>query len=113
MKPTLTTLSAVMAMTGLFALAAFGAGDGRATYEDSCKSFHGPDGSGNPTVAKMFKVEMRHLGSKEVQAKTDAEMKSIITKGVGKMPAVSGISASQTSDVVSLVRTLKKQGSAV
>ena len=71
----LKTLPAALAMTGLVALQVYGANEaaGKAAYEKSCKSCHGPDGSGNPGVAKMFKVELRHLGSKEVQAKTDLE----------------------------------------
>ena len=110
MNTKLRTLSAAMAMTALFALKMFAANEavGKATYEKSCKSCHGPDGSGNPAVAKMFKVEMRPLGSKEIQAKTDAELKTVITKGSGKMPAVSGVTEAQAADVAAFIRTLKK-----
>jgi hypothetical protein len=38
---------------------------GKAAYDKSCKSLHGPDGSGNPAIAKMMKVDMRDLKSAE------------------------------------------------
>jgi mono/diheme cytochrome c family protein len=106
----LKTLFVVLAMTGSFAVGVFGADGaaGKATYEKACKSCHGPDGSGNPAVAKMMKVEMHPLGSKEIQAKTDAELKTVITKGKGKMPAVAGVTDAQAADVAAFLRTLKK-----
>jgi hypothetical protein len=54
-----------------------------------------------------MKVEMKALGSKEVQAKSDDELKAAVTKGTGKMKAVAGLSAKQIDDVVAFVRTLK------
>jgi cytochrome c1 len=57
----------------------------------------------------MFKVELRHLGSKEVQAKTDLELKTVITKGTGKMPPVSGVTDAQAADVAAFLRTLKSK----
>lgn len=106
----LKTLSVALAMAGLLVLEVSGANEaaGKAAYEKSCKSCHGPDGSGNPAIAKMFKVEMRPLGSKEVQAKTEPELKTVITKGTGKMPAVSGVTDAQAADVAAFLRTLKK-----
>jgi hypothetical protein len=51
---------------------------------------------------------MRHLGSKEVQASTDAEHKSIITDGKGKMKPMKTVSGAAVDDVVAYVRTLKQ-----
>ena len=51
---------------------------------------------------------MRHLGSKEVQAKSDAELTKDITAGNGKMKAVAGLSEADVANVVAFVRTLKK-----
>jgi mono/diheme cytochrome c family protein len=55
----------------------------------------------------MMKVEMRALGSKEVQAQSDADLKKIITGGKGKMKPVSTLSPKQVDDVVAFIRTLK------
>jgi cytochrome c553 len=48
---------------------------GKAVYDKSCKSCHGPDGAGNPAIAKMFKVDMRDLKSADVQAMSDDDLK--------------------------------------
>lgn len=88
-------------------LAAADAAAGKAVYDKSCKSCHGADGSGNPTIAKMMKVEMKPLSSKEVQAKSDDELKAVITTGSGKMKPVTSVSGDQASAVVAFLRTLK------
>jgi mono/diheme cytochrome c family protein len=89
-------------------LAAADAAAGKAVYDKSCKSCHGPEGAGNPAVAKMMKVEMKALGSKEVQAKSDDDLKAVITKGTGKMKPIMSLSGDQVSAVVAFVRTLKE-----
>ncbi len=89
-------------------LAVAGAPEGKTVFESKCQPCHGPAGEGKPAIAKMFKVEMHPLGSKEVQAKSDAELKKIITTGNGKMKAVSGLSDKQVGDVIAFVRTLKQ-----
>jgi cytochrome c553 len=50
------------------AAAAFGADAkaGQASYDKSCKSCHGADGTPNPAIAKMMKVEMKDLKSADV-----------------------------------------------
>ena len=48
---------------------------GEAAYEKSCKSCHGPDGTPNPAVAKMMKVEMKDLKSAEVQSMSNATLR--------------------------------------
>jgi hypothetical protein len=55
----------------------------------------------------MFKVEMRPLGSKDVQAQSDADLKKIVTDGKGKMKPIAGLTATQVDDVVAFLRTLK------
>lgn len=89
----------------------FAAGDaaaGKAVYAKKCVSCHGDAGEGKDTVAKMLKVEIRPLGSKEVQAKSDADLKKAILDGTGKMKAVTGIDAKGADDLVAYLRTLKK-----
>jgi len=81
--------------------------EGKEVYGTKCKTCHGDSGQGNPGLAKMMKVELRPLGSKEVQAQSDADLKKIITEGKGKMKPIAGLSAKQVDDVVAFVRTLK------
>jgi len=81
---------------------------GQAVYDKSCKSCHGPDGTANPAIAKMFKVDMRDLKSTEVQAISDDDLKSIITGGKGKMKPVTSVSGPALDDAVAYVRSLKK-----
>jgi mono/diheme cytochrome c family protein len=82
--------------------------DGEAVYAAKCKNCHGADGAGNPAIAKMMNVTMKALGSAEVQAKSDADLKMFITAGVGKMKPVVGLAAADVDNVVAYVRTLKK-----
>jgi len=77
--------------------------DGAAVYAAKCKNCHGADGSGNPTIAKMMSVTMKPLG-----AQTDAEVKTAVTAGVGKMKPVAGIAAADVDNVIAYVHTLKK-----
>jgi mono/diheme cytochrome c family protein len=81
---------------------------GQAVYDKSCKSCHGADGSGNPAIAKMMKVDMKSLGSAEVQAISDGDLGKIITDGKGKMKPVKTVSGPAVDNVVAYVRTLKK-----
>jgi cytochrome c6 len=83
------------------------AAEGKTVYTTKCKMCHGADGSGNPNIAKMMKVTLQPLGSAEVQSKSDAELKKIITGGTGKMRPQS-LTATQADDVVAYLRTLKK-----
>ena len=57
----------------------------------------------------MFKVEMRSLNSKEVQAKSDTQLKEIVTKGTGKMKPVSGLSDKELDNLIAYLRTLAKK----
>jgi cytochrome c553 len=81
---------------------------GKAAYDKACKSCHGADGAPNPKIAAMMKVEMRHLGSKEVQALSDADHKKIITEGKGKMKPVKTVTGPAVDDLVAHIRTLKQ-----
>ena len=91
------------------ATAAFGGvAEGKDLYAKKCRACHGAEGQGNPGMAKMLKIDFRHLGSKEVQGKSDEELKKTITAGTGKMKAVEGLSPDQVKDVVAFVRSIKK-----
>jgi len=88
--------------------AAASAKDGEAVFTAKCKNCHGTDGSGNPAIAKMMNVTMKALGSAEVQAKSDADLKAVVTVGTGKMKPVAGIPAGDIDSLIAYVRTLKK-----
>ena len=85
-----------------------GATEGKAVYDRACKSCHGADGAGNPTIAKMMKVDIPPLSASAVQSLPDADLKAVIMKGKGKMKPVASVTGSQVDDVVAFVRTLKK-----
>ena len=81
---------------------------GKAVFDKSCVACHAADGSAKEPVAKMLKVEIPHLGSKDVQAKSDADMKKIITEGYEKMKPVKGLADKDVTNVIAFVRTLKQ-----
>ena len=106
-----SALAVICTMIILSVGAAFGAGDaaaGKEVFSKKCASCHGAAGEGKDSVAKTLKVEIRPLGSKEVQAKSDADLKKNILEGTGKMKAVAGIDAKAADDLVAYLRTLKK-----
>jgi mono/diheme cytochrome c family protein len=101
-----------IATMGISLLASFssafaGASEGKTLFGEKCQTCHGPNGEGKPAVAKVMKVVIPPLGSKEVQAKSDADLKKTITAGQGKMKPVAGLNAKQADDVIAYVRTLK------
>jgi mono/diheme cytochrome c family protein len=89
-------------------LVSAGAPEGKAVFETKCQPCHGPKGEGKAAIAKMYGIEMRHFGSKEVQSRSDAEIKQIITTGKGKMKPIAGLAEKQVEDVIAYVRTLKE-----
>jgi mono/diheme cytochrome c family protein len=78
---------------------------GKAIFDKQCATCHGPDGAGKDAIAKMLKVEMRHLGSKEVQAKSDADIRKIITEGYQKMKPQK-VADKDIANVIAHLRTL-------
>jgi predicted CXXCH cytochrome family protein len=104
------TLVVSTTLAALAAGVAFGADAkaGQAVYDKSCKSCHGPDGTANPAIVKMMKVDIRDLKSAEVQARTDADLKKVVTQGEGKMKPIASVKDASLDDVVAYVRTLKK-----
>ena len=109
MKSTIALICIVTTL--LWAAPAFAAGDaaaGKEVFAKKCASCHGASGEGKESIAKTMKVTMRHLGSSEVQAKTDAELKKNTLEGSGKMKGVTGLDAKAVDDLVAYLRTLKK-----
>ncbi len=105
----LALLVVVVGMTVALASAwAADAAAGAQLYAAKCQGCHGKAGEGNPVMAKALKVEMKPLGSSDVQKKSDSELKMNITDGNGKMKAISGLSAADQDNLVAHLRTLKK-----
>jgi mono/diheme cytochrome c family protein len=112
MKRTFAVLAVAMLVIGIFAVASSATGDatkGKVVYTRACQKCHAADGSGVAAIAKALKVEMKPLGSPEVQKKTDDELKKDITEGTGKMQKVAGLSADDVTNVIAYVRTFAKK----
>ena len=102
-----TTILATLALIAYAGLSWAGAAEGKEVYTAKCAACHGANGEGKAAIAKMYNVPQAPLASKEVQAKTDDQLKQIILKGQGKMKPVAGVTEKQAADVVAFLRTLK------
>src|SRR5258708_20206868 len=96
------TIVITLALSALSAglVSAADAKAGQAVYDKSCKSCHGADGTANPAIAKMMKVEMKDLKSPEVQGMSNNDMKKIVADGKGKMKGVKTVSGAHLANVV-------------
>jgi cytochrome c551 len=96
----------LLAFVVVLSTASFAQG-GADTFKAKCASCHGAAGAGDTAMGKNLKL--RDLSSAEVQAQSDDELATIITKGKGKMPAYDGkLTKDQVTEVVKYIRTLKK-----
>ena len=84
-----------------------GAPEGKELSTAKCQACHGANGEGKAAIGKMFNVTIPVLASKDVQAKSDTDLKKVILTGKGKMKAVAGVTEKQADDIVAFVRTLK------
>ena len=81
--------------------------DAAATYKTKCASCHGADGAGQTAVGK--KMNLKALGSAEVQGMSDDQLLAIISKGKAKMPAYEkSLGAATCKALVAHIRTFKK-----
>jgi mono/diheme cytochrome c family protein len=105
MKLFISFLIAALALTaGLMAADAAS----QAAYVKGCKACHGAQGEGNPAIAKMLNATLPNLASKEIQAKSDVDLKKTIVEGKGKMKPVKTLSPAEMDAVVAFLRTLHK-----
>ena len=82
------------------------ADSGADTFKAKCAMCHGPDGKAQTAMGKNMNI--RDLGSAEVQGQSDADLNGIITNGKGKMPKYDGkLTKDQITDLVKYIRTLK------
>ena len=105
---TCVSMTFLLTVSAVAALAAGDAAAGKVVFEKSCKTCHGATGVANPNIAKMMKVDIKDLGSPEIQKMTDAEFKTTITEGHGKMKPVKSVTGGDIDNVIAYVRTLKK-----
>ena len=90
------------------AVAAGDAAAGKAVFDKSCKTCHGATGVANANITKMMKVDIKDLDSPEIQKMSDADFKTTITEGKGKMKPVRSVAGQDIDNVVAYVRSLKK-----
>ena len=77
-------------------------------YAGKCAVCHAADGSASTSIGKSLKIPNFH--SSDVQSQSDADLKSMITKGKGAMPTFKGkLTDVQIDQMISYVRTLGKQ----
>jgi mono/diheme cytochrome c family protein len=98
-------LLAVLAFAFIFSTWSL-ADSGADTFKGKCAMCHGADGKGQTAMGKT--LNLRDLGSADVQGQSDADLTNIVTNGKGKMPKYDGkLTKDQISDVVKYLRTLK------
>ena len=77
-------------------------------FASKCAICHGPDGSAQSAMGKSLKI--RDFHSADVQQQTDADLKTVITKGKGKMPTFGGkLKPEQIDQLVGYIREIGKQ----
>ena len=76
-------------------------------YKAKCAACHGKKGDGDTMLGKNMNV--RPLGSDDVQKQSDNDLFSIISKGKRRMPAYDNrLSRNQIEDLVKYIRTLRQ-----
>jgi mono/diheme cytochrome c family protein len=95
----LSIFAACLFVTGAMAA---DAAAGKALFATKCKACHGPDGTPPPAMAKALGVKP----FSESQGKSDADLKTAILKGSGKMKA-QAVSDSDADNLVAAIRTMK------
>jgi mono/diheme cytochrome c family protein len=84
------------------------AGGGEDIFKANCVLCHGSDGHSQTALGKQLGALDLH--SAEVQKKTDAELKTVITDGLKSMPPFAAqLSSEQIGQVLGYVRGLGKK----
>lgn len=98
----MTAALAVLSSTAVFGA---DAAAGKAVYDKSCKSCHGADGTPNPGMVKMLKVDIKDFKTTDY---SDADIKTAVSAGKGKMKPIPTITGASLDNVTAYVKTLKK-----
>ena len=77
---------------------------GKAVYAAKCKACHGADGTPSAAMAKA--MGLKPLSDASIQAKSEADLKGEILKGVGKMKPVA-IPDADAGNAAAYVKTIK------
>jgi cytochrome c6 len=89
-------------------IASIAADEGADLFKSKCAMCHGPDGAGKTMMGEKLKIP--DLQSADVQKKSDADLKTIITKGKDKMPGYeTKLSKEQIDKLVVYIRDLAKK----
>lgn len=109
MRTTAAAVLGVLVCFSLFALPSAGGDNeaGAVVFKKKCAMCHGPDGSGNPKMAKMLKVELA-VNTDSVAAMSDADIGKLLAEGRGKKKPVKRLSEDDVASVIAFLRTLKK-----
>lgn len=100
-------LIAGIVVMGLMSLSGFAAESGADLYKAKCQMCHGADGT--PSAAMAKSMGLKDLKSEDVQKQSDADLKTVVSKGKGKMTGFAGkLTDAQIDEVVKYVRSLKK-----
>src|SRR3972149_1619780 len=82
---------------------------GKQVYTRRCASCHGANGEGRAATARRYGVEMRHLGSPQVQALSDGQWRKLLHEGGMKAKPVGSLSDADVVNVIAYCRTLKQE----
>ena len=96
-------ITAAFAALSSTAVLAADAKAGKDVYDKSCKSCHGADGTPSAGMAKAMNIK-----DFKTTDYSDAEIKTAVTDGKGKMKPVASVTGASVDNVVAYVKTLKK-----
>jgi mono/diheme cytochrome c family protein len=84
--------------------------DGKKIYLESCQSCHGPTGKGDSDMAAYLTPPPSNLTAKPTQAKSDAELRTIILKGRPGSAMVGfdgAFEEAQLNDLIAYIRSIQ------
>jgi cytochrome c553 len=89
------------------------ASDSKTSYEAKCASCHAKDGTGNPKIISLLKVDISKLNltNEEVAKKSDAQLAKTIREGIDKSKMKGykdQFSEQEIAGLVKYIRSLKK-----
>ena len=107
--PSFLVVSVLLALPQIMTSQQGDATAGKAVYTKNCASCHGASGEGKEAIAKALKVELRHLGSPEVQAKSNDALHKDVADGIGKMKPAKGLNEKDLNNLIAHLRALAKK----